>query len=80
MMDKISDVTRQDIIDVIRNGFEVFLDELQYDSISSNYVTHYTAKMPYYGRLDELGFLERLYDLDNLFQKKNWKGSPNRHP
>ena len=66
MMDKISDVTRQDIIDVIRNGFEVFLDELQYDSISSDYVTHYTAKIPYYGRLDELGFLERLYDLDNM--------------
>ena len=65
-MDKISDVTRQDIIDIIRNGFEVFLDELQYDSISSDYVTHYTAKIPYYGRLDELGFLERLYDLDNM--------------
>lgn len=65
-MDKISDVTRQDIIDVIRNGFVVFLDELQYDSISGDYVTRYTAKMPYYGRLDELGFLERLYDLDNM--------------
>ena len=29
MMDKISDVTRQDIIDVIRNGFEVSFDEPQ---------------------------------------------------
>ena len=27
MMDKISDVTRQDIIDVIRNGFVVSFDE-----------------------------------------------------
>lgn len=46
MMDKISDVTRQDIIDVIRNGFEVFLDELQYDSISSDYVTITQLKYP----------------------------------
>jgi len=29
MMDKISDVTRQDIIDVIRNGFVVSFDEPQ---------------------------------------------------
>ena len=29
MMDKISDVTRQDIIDVIRNGFVVSIDEPQ---------------------------------------------------
>ena len=29
MMDKISDVTRQDIIDVIRNGFVVPFDEPQ---------------------------------------------------
>lgn len=28
-MDKISDVTRQDIIDVIRNGFVVSFDEPQ---------------------------------------------------
>ena len=35
MMDKISDVTRQDIIDVIRNGFVVSFDEPQYDSILS---------------------------------------------
>ena len=34
MMDKISDVTRQDIIDVIRNGFVVPFDEPQYDSSS----------------------------------------------
>lgn len=27
MMDKISDVTRQDIIDVIRNGFVVSFDK-----------------------------------------------------
>lgn len=29
MMDKISDVTQQDIIDVIRNGFVVSFDEPQ---------------------------------------------------
>ena len=65
-MDKISDVTRQDIIDVIRNGFVVSFDEPQYDSISGNYIVSYRAKISYHGRLDELGFLERLYDLDNM--------------
>ena len=66
MMDKISDVTRQDIIDVIRNGFVVSFDEPQYDSISGNYIISYRAKISYHGQLDELGFLERLYDLDNM--------------
>ena len=54
MMDKISDVTRQDIIDVIRNGFVVSFDEPQYDSISGNYIVSYRAKISYHGRLDEL--------------------------
>ena len=66
MMDKISDVTWQDIIDVIRNGFVVSFDEQQYDSISGNYIVSYRAKISYHGRLDERGFLERLYDLDNM--------------
>ena len=62
MIDKISYVTRQDIIDVIRNGFVVSFDEPQYDSISGNYIVSYRAKISYHGRLDELRFLERLYD------------------
>ena len=45
-MDKISDVTRQDIIDVIRNGFVVSFGEPQYDSISGNYIVSYRAKYP----------------------------------
>ena len=65
-MDKISDVTRQDIIDVIRNGFVVSFDEPQYDSISGNYIVSYRAKISYHGRLNELGFLQKLYDLDNM--------------
>lgn len=54
MMDKISYVTRQDIIDVIHNGFVVSFDEPQYDSISGNYIVSYRAKISYHGRLDEL--------------------------
>ena len=54
MMDEISDVTRQDIIDVIRNGFVVSFDEPQYDSISGNYIVSYRAKISYHGRLNEL--------------------------
>ena len=56
MMDKISDVTRQDIIDVIRNGFVVFFDEPQYDSISGNYIVSYRAKISYHGDWTSLDF------------------------
>ena len=38
-MNKISEVTRQDIIDIIREGFTVILDEEEYDDKSDEYVT-----------------------------------------
>ena len=31
-MDKISEITRRDIVDIIKNGFSVELDEEEYDS------------------------------------------------
>lgn len=65
-MDKITDVTRQDILDVIRDGFEVLYDEPQYDGFEGEYVTGYDVKMPFYGRLDEISFFSRIYDLDSL--------------
>lgn len=46
MMDKISDVTRQDIIDVIRNGFVVSFDEPQYDSIVVTILSVTEVKYP----------------------------------
>ena len=65
-MNKISEVTRQDIIDIIREGFTVILDEEEYDDKSDEYVTERTIKMPYYGRLDEIDFLSRVYNLKEL--------------
>ena len=43
-MNKISEVTRQDIIDIIREGFTVILDEEEYDDKSDEYVTERTIK------------------------------------
>lgn len=59
-MNKISEITRQDIIDIIRNGFYETAD------IFGETVTRDKIYMPYYGRLDEITFLSRLYDLESL--------------
>lgn len=65
-MDKISEITRRDIVDIIKNGFSVELDEEEYDSSSGEYITERTVIMPYSGRLNTLGFLSRLYNLKEL--------------
>lgn len=38
-MDKISEITRRDIVDIIKGGFLVELDEEEYDSSSGEYIT-----------------------------------------
>lgn len=64
-MNKISDITRQDILDIIKDGFV---------SKAGDPLTENAIYMPYYGRLDEIAFLTRLYDLralpshDNRYQ------------
>ena len=65
-MNKISDITRQDILDIIRDGIIEELDEPVYDSEIGKYTTEYRIYMPFYGRLDEIGFLQRIYDLESL--------------
>lgn len=65
-MDKISEITRRDIVDIIKNGFSVELDEEEYDSSSGEYITERTVIMLYSGRLNTLGFLSRLYNLKEL--------------
>lgn len=65
-MDKISEITRRDIVDIIKSGFSVELDEEEYDSSSGEYITERTVVMPYFGRFDTLGFLSRLYNLKEL--------------
>lgn len=65
-MNKISDITRQDILDIIKDGFVEEFDEPIYDSETGEYVTESKIYMPFFGRLDEIGFFTRLYDLKIL--------------
>lgn len=65
-MNRITDVTRQDIIDIIRDGVWISFDAPQFDSESMQYIDGYTVRIPIYGRLSEMDFLARLYDLDTM--------------
>ena len=65
-MNKITDITRRDIIDIINNGFIEQLDGPVYDNEKGAFVTERAIFMPFYGRLDEIGFFSRLYDLTTL--------------
>ena len=68
-MDNISEITRQEILDVIKDGVVVSLSQPTYDNDVGGYVTERRVRIPYYGRLDEITFLERLYDLKELPSK-----------
>lgn len=65
-MNKISDITRQDILDIIKDGFVEEYDEPVYDGESGEFITESRVYMPFYGRLDEIGFFSRIYDLKSL--------------
>lgn len=65
-MNKISDITRQDILDIIKDGFIEEFDEPVYDGETGKYITENKIYMPFFGRLDEIGFFTRLYNLEEL--------------
>lgn len=65
-MNKITDITRQDIIDIIKEGVWVKYDSPQLNSATGEFEDGYTVRIPIYGRLDEIAFLSRLYDLDKM--------------
>ena len=68
-MNRITDVTRQDIFDVIRNGFIETIETTAYEPHYDKYMPSFEDVqifMPFYGRLTEIDFLSRIYDLDNL--------------
>lgn len=65
-MNKISDITRQDILDIIKDGFTEEFEEPVYDEETREYITETKIYMPFYGRLDEIAFFTRLYDLKAL--------------
>ena len=64
-MKKISEITRRDLIDIIRDGF--IFDERRITGIKDTWAIYKSmAKMHYWGRLAEIEFLERLYPLANM--------------
>ena len=65
-MNNITDITRQDIQDIIKDGFVEAYDEPVYDGETGEYVTERKVYMPFCGRLDEIAFFSRLYDLKSL--------------
>lgn len=54
-MNRITEVTKRDILDLFRNGLEV---EIFFDTQTVTY--------HYFGQLEEMAFLNRLYDLKNM--------------
>lgn len=65
-MNKISDITRQDILDVIKNGVVEESDESAYGGNVGKYIYEGKIYMPFFGRLDQIEFFSRLYDLETL--------------
>ena len=65
-MNRITDITRQDILDIIRQGFVVEFDEPVQDWETGEWITESSVFMPYYGRLDEVRFWDRVYNLESL--------------
>lgn len=68
-MKRLSEVTRRDLFDIIRDGFVINKDELEYHPDFKEPMIRTVSEevsMPFYGRLTEIDFLSRLYDLDNM--------------
>lgn len=54
-MNRITEITKRDILDLLRNGLEI--DE---------FFETKTVKYYYFGRLEEIDFLKRIYDLKKM--------------
>lgn len=67
-MRNITEVTRRDIIDILNYGFTetISVHKPHPDFFNYQEEEEITRNMLYYGRLDEIGFLKRLYPLDQL--------------
>jgi len=68
-MRKITEVTRRDVMDIITDGFvvrELSDDSVDCNDIETDKMGRYKIRMPYCGRLSEIEFLSRIYDLNNM--------------
>ena len=54
-MNRITEITKRDVYELFRDGY-----------IAEDFFTTERVEYPYYGRLEEIEFLERLYDLENM--------------
>lgn len=67
-MKRITELTKRDIFDLLIHGYE---DHDLIPSLSDEFKTYYKSektiyKLSYWGRLEELDFIKRLYDIDNI--------------
>lgn len=68
-MKKISELTRKDIFDIIENGFIHSETNVSINNMGNEYKDVYNEreiKMWYGGRMDEIEFLKRLYNLNKI--------------
>lgn len=67
-MNKITEVTRRDIIDVIRSGCAGTYEESKFDDYEREYIEDIPCEyiMCYHGRLTEIEFLSRIYNLKSM--------------
>ncbi|MEG0691577.1 MAG: protein kinase [Oscillospiraceae bacterium] len=67
-MKKISELTRRSILDIIMDGFfaKELVDGDEVYELETDKYGRYIIRMPYCGRCDEISFLSRLYNLDEL--------------
>ena len=67
-MNYISDLTKRDIFSILKNGIDVYQQQsyLVENKINTDTTNLYTSHLNIFGRLDELQFLERLYNLDEM--------------
>ncbi|MCI9626366.1 MAG: abortive infection family protein [Clostridia bacterium] len=67
-MNQITEVTRRDIFDILNFGFTktIFVDKPHPDFFHYQVPEDHEIKIHYWGRLDEISFLKRLYNLEKL--------------
>lgn len=68
-MNKLTEVTRRDLIDIIKDGFtNTYYEPYYHPDYKEPLEKEVTmeVKMPFCGRLSEIDFLSRLYDLDSM--------------
>ncbi len=84
-MDKITEITKRDIIDILIHGFIVTENVIDYDYYEHQYEKQENIeyKISIYGRLEEIEFLSRIYDLDSMksndIRFKNARGDIIQH-